>query len=464
MQRLPLKFENNYLFVTIDNNDWLLDTGAPSSFGDVEQLILDNVNFTIDKEFLDLTATSLTGLIGNKMCGLIGADILNKFYFSIDVSDHYIEVSKNKIMLDGNTIEMTNFMGIPIIPVTVNGKTRQMFFDTGSQISYFQDKSVESFPHIGQMNDFFPGYGQFETDIYSVKTIIGDTTFILNYGRLPEALGMTLEIANVDGIIGNEILKNMTVAYHPKQCQLILNALDSIPHVSWANVYDDVYAQSYGELYHQMTKLTVDTVKSLIPPSARIVDFGAGTGRLSIPLASMGYDIVAVEPCKEMLEQLVSKNKANDISTVECKMQDFQADKPFDIALCVFTVLLYLIDEYMLKQSIKVASGSIKSGGYLIIDVPSEALFQNYEYHDAQINRSIDISLIDDKASLYQYSENTKYIKGDEIITYSDVFQIKLWSVDYIKNILIQFGFNEIESINAFSGTGSNYFLCKKEN
>jgi 2-polyprenyl-3-methyl-5-hydroxy-6-metoxy-1,4-benzoquinol methylase len=402
--------------------------------------------------------------VGCQICGLIGADILNEFYISINLSEQYIEISKNKVELDGHSIEISDFMGIPIIPVTIHGQIRRMFFDTGAQISYFQDDAIESFPCVGHMSDFFPGYGEFETDIYSAQTVIGDKTFSINYGRLPTMLGLNLKMANVDGIIGNEILQDLSVAYHPKQSQLIFDAFESQPHVSWANVYDDVYAQSFGKLYHDMTQQTVEMIKSLMPEGARIIDFGAGTGRLSIPLAAMGYDVVAVEPCKEMLEQLILKNNAYDILTVQCNMQDYQIEEQCDIALCVFTVLLYLLDEDSLKQSIKVASESIKPGGYLMIDIPSEALFHNYEHYDARINRSIEINLIDNDASLYRYSEKTKYIKEDEIISYSDTFKIKYWPVDYVKEILGQYGFKDIQSLTAFSGTGSNYFLCKKAN
>ena len=40
---------------------------------------------------------------------------------------------------------------------------------------------------------------------------------------------------------------------------------------------------------------------------ARVLDIGAGTGRMAIPLANRGCEVVAVEPASGMLAQLLAK-------------------------------------------------------------------------------------------------------------------------------------------------------------
>ena len=68
-------------------------------------------------------------------------------------------------------------------------------------------------------------------------------------------------------------------------------------HDSWADDYDCAYKLQYQEgcRYQQFTDQTLDVIRQLEAPPARIVDFGAGTGRLAIPLARMGYRVTAVE-------------------------------------------------------------------------------------------------------------------------------------------------------------------------
>jgi 2-polyprenyl-3-methyl-5-hydroxy-6-metoxy-1,4-benzoquinol methylase len=67
-----------------------------------------------------------------------------------------------------------------------------------------------------------------------------------------------------------------------------------MPHDSWADYYDLVFS----DIDRDYTKLTLDTIKSILPDGGTIIDFGAGTGRISIPLAKNGYSVTAIEQSK----------------------------------------------------------------------------------------------------------------------------------------------------------------------
>ena len=56
-------------------------------------------------------------------------------------------------------------------------------------------------------------------------------------------------------------------------------------HDSWADYYDCAYKLTYGRVYEDFTNKTLDVIRDLASPPARIVEFGAGTGRLAIPQA-----------------------------------------------------------------------------------------------------------------------------------------------------------------------------------
>lgn len=49
-----------------------------------------------------------------------------------------------------------------------------------------------------------------------------------------------------------------------------------------------------------------------IPEGGTVLDFGCGDGRLSIPLATMGYDVVAVDASPEMLARLADHAYSDD--------------------------------------------------------------------------------------------------------------------------------------------------------
>lgn len=108
-------------------------------------------------------------------------------------------------------------MGIPIIPVTIAGETFRLFFDTGAQVSYLQDDALDTFPSAGVMQDFYPGFGEFETETHHVPISLGSLTETLRCGRLPGLLGMSLMMADAQGILGNAILHGRTAGYFPRR-------------------------------------------------------------------------------------------------------------------------------------------------------------------------------------------------------------------------------------------------------
>lgn len=233
------------------------------------------------------------------------------------------------------------------------------------------------------------------------------------------------------------------------------------PHATWATVYDIVNEQSFGDAYHQLTVATLEQIGLHISQPARIVDFGAGTGRLSIPLASQGYQVTAVEPCQEMLDQLSGKPGAESVTTITATMQDFHTVEQFDTALCVFTVLLYLLDEDALEKAIHNAATALRSDGHLLIDIPTRAVFQSYQKHTEEVDRTVTITPLG--GDLFSYEEHTTVGPVDDAQLYTDAFRIRYWSIEDVMAVLAR---NQLvmahDLTEAFAGFGSRYFLMTK--
>lgn len=222
MNTLPLQLRDGHLFVELNGELWLFDTGAPTSFGTVATITLCGVQFRIGSSYLGLTATTLSGFVGVPCVGLLGADVLGRFDIIFDVPTKTITLSTEELSFAGQAVPLTEFMGIPILTAQIGGSDFRMFFDTGAQISYLQDDSLSGFPAAGQVTDFYPGVGQFQTNTHTVGVRIGTTSFSVRCGSLPGLLGMTLMMAGTQGIIGNEILHNCRVGYFPRRRQLVL--------------------------------------------------------------------------------------------------------------------------------------------------------------------------------------------------------------------------------------------------
>ena len=93
----PLIFERGHLFVTAGNRTFLLDTGAPVSFGRVSSVTLDGQRFTVAPTYLGLTKEVLSSHVGRDVDGLLGADILNQFDMLIDVGHSRVWFSEGPV-------------------------------------------------------------------------------------------------------------------------------------------------------------------------------------------------------------------------------------------------------------------------------------------------------------------------------------------------------------------------------
>jgi hypothetical protein len=222
MTTLPLIFNHGHLFVELERHLWLFDTGAPTSFGAAERIQIADEQFSLSSSYFSLTASTLSQYVGVECAGLLGADVLGRFDHILDTKGGRLTVSTVELSHDGQYVSVDEFMGIPIVTARVGGSDYRMFFDTGAQISYFQDDSLSKFPAAGSVTDFYPGVGQFQTNTHQVTISLGDISFILRCGCLPGMLGATLMMADTQGIIGNQVLIDRVAGFFPRRGLLCL--------------------------------------------------------------------------------------------------------------------------------------------------------------------------------------------------------------------------------------------------
>lgn len=234
------------------------------------------------------------------------------------------------------------------------------------------------------------------------------------------------------------------------------------PHSSWAKVYDIAYQRSFGDFYGRLTDATVGLIEGILPLPASIADFGAGTGRLSLPLSKTGYAVTAVEPCQEMLAQLQGKDRHNLVRTVCSRMEDFRGEGKFDMALCVFTVILYLLDEDSLKRSLAAAYEALGPDGTFLLDIPHEEIFRGYSWCEPRFERTVAVTRRN--GSIYTYREELVVTNDDgEATRYEDEFLIRHWSKQQVMELVEELGFVDGEDLTPrFHGAGSSYYKFKK--
>lgn len=103
--------------------------------------------------YLGLSAATLSQFVGVPCVGLLGADVLGRFDHIFDTAGGRLTVSTAELSHSGASARLEEFMGIPIVTARVGSSDYRMFFDTGAQISYFQDDSLTEFPSAGSVTD-----------------------------------------------------------------------------------------------------------------------------------------------------------------------------------------------------------------------------------------------------------------------------------------------------------------------
>lgn len=141
-----------------------------------------------------------------------------------------------------------------------------------------------------------------------------------------------------------------------------VRALFDVKARSWSSKY-----RQGGPLQHRLTAFSSALTK-VMPPPARVLDFGCGTGNLSSELASLGYQVTGCDISQAMLSQarLTAGCSAVDwVGLPPSALLPFDANA-FD-AVVASSVFEYLED---LDSSLQDLARVLKPGGVLLYTVP----------------------------------------------------------------------------------------------
>jgi ubiquinone/menaquinone biosynthesis C-methylase UbiE len=149
-------------------------------------------------------------------------------------------------------------------------------------------------------------------------------------------------------------------------------------HYSYRVYADPETAQSFDQLRFgspigEFIKQTQEQlVFTQLPDVAgwKVIDIGAGTGRLTVPFLEKGADITACDASEEMLKVLQAKTKSSRLQTKVVDAHDLPfPDNNFDCAIS-FRLLMHVIDWKMaLAEFCRV------SRDWVIIDFPARRGF-----------------------------------------------------------------------------------------
>jgi SAM-dependent methyltransferase len=144
----------------------------------------------------------------------------------------------------------------------------------------------------------------------------------------------------------------------------------------WSELYDDLLADV---LLDGTTDAEVDaTVRFLaaelaLSPGDRVFDQCCGTGRLAIPLARWGAEVVGVEQSARYVERARERARAAGVAAVFTVGDAFEhvPDRPCAAAINWWTSFGYLPDDDANARMLRRAFEALAPGGRFALDMPN---------------------------------------------------------------------------------------------
>jgi SAM-dependent methyltransferase len=149
------------------------------------------------------------------------------------------------------------------------------------------------------------------------------------------------------------------------------------------STYGDRFADVYDDWYHDVSDVdaTVERVAALAGAGGRVLELGAGSGRLAVPLAAAGLDVWAVDASAAMLERLRAKPGGEAVHALVDDMAELGAPEltapgpggtgggpRFAVVLCAFNTLFNLTDTAAQARCLRRAAALLAPGGRMLVE------------------------------------------------------------------------------------------------
>lgn len=220
---LPIELHAGHPYLNIDGRRWVLDTGAPVSFGEAPSHPLES-SIPFVRKHGDFDADVVSRFLGVPVAGVIGGDFLNRHDHRLDLPSGRYEAC-DELASSGHEHTLSfpaQLQGLPTIKAKIGEDEGDFLFDTGAQLSYHVGR-----PSVGNVPgevvwDFWLGLPQprFQTPTYTAEVTFTDYATTLRFGEPPAELHQFLLGLGLRGVIGIDLIARHVSWYAPRRRRL----------------------------------------------------------------------------------------------------------------------------------------------------------------------------------------------------------------------------------------------------
>jgi len=185
-------------------------------------------------------------------------------------------------------------------------------------------------------------------------------------------------------------------------------------------------------------------------PNKTILEFGAGTGRLAVPLIREGFSYSGIEVSDKYVKYAHAKHNLQSIICGDMRSVDFK--KKFDYLFIGFNTFSHLLDSADVSSFLNTVKCHMHNESHFYIDIFMPHVSFLYkakdqkekimDFFDSNIQKNATI----EETLSYDYetniiSVNWDYISIDNMIYRTFKFRMKVYYPDTINRLLVDSGF-----------------------
>ena len=227
MATYPLHLQGGHLYVEVNGQRWLFDTGTAISYGSTPSLTLADRSFALKPIMTGKPGKPIIGVpklaqfLGVPCAGVLGLDIIREFDWTLNAAKRTCTATTEAVPIRDRSVPLLAEGGALGAQVSVRDRPYRLRLDTGFQLTFLEHPAIENFPSAGKGRDFHVYFlgGWFQTDSFHVPMKLGAEFAAdnLRTGRLPASLRKEILPEAFDGILGAEFFSRHYLAFAPRR-------------------------------------------------------------------------------------------------------------------------------------------------------------------------------------------------------------------------------------------------------
>ncbi len=137
---------------------------------------------------------------------------------------------------------------------------------------------------------------------------------------------------------------------------------------SYGDAFADIYDHWYGEISDVAATTAMLTGLAVLSGESRVLELGVGTGRLAIPLAAAGLEVVGIDSSSAMLSRLAAKPGGELVLTLVGDMAEDLPDGPFAVVYVAYNTLFNLPSAERQLACFRAVAARLAKGGTFVVE------------------------------------------------------------------------------------------------